>query len=437
MTTTLRSLRLMTASVLMLGSLCLVTAWAQAPSVDHLILHAQRLLQRHPLDAKTYYLLGDAYAQKARESGDVTYFTLAEQALRKALDLAPRFSQALRHLAYVLYAGHAFQEAIAYATQAIALDANDGHAYGVLGDAYLETGQYAQAQEAYGHMIRQRQDLYAYSRLSGLKSLQGDPLGAIADLQRAIQEGQEQGRPPESIAWAQWQLGSEYFALGNLSAAESQYHAALDTAPRYYRALAGLAQVRVAQRRSEEAIALYQQALAIIPLPDYAAALGDLYTHLGRSEDARKQYALVEYIGSLTSLNKILYNRELALFYLDHDIQLEAALALAQKELEVRQDIYAYDMLAWALYKHGRFQEARVAIHEALKLGTQDARLFFHAGMICYRLGETEPASTYLQRALTTNPHFHLVHADLAARTLAALAARRQPPMSQEPHYDQ
>jgi len=427
----------MMALVFLLGLLCLATAWAQTTGVERTILHYQRLAQRHPLDAKTYYLLGDAYANKARESGDLTYFTLAEQALRKALELAPRFSQALRHLAYVLYSRHAFQEAIEYATQAIALDANDGHAYGVLGDAYLEIGKYAQAQEAYQHMIQRRDDLYAYSRLSGLKSVQGDPQGAIADLQRAIQEGQTQGRPHESIAWAQWQLGNEYLALGQLSAAEGQYSAALETAPRYYRALASLAQVRAAQQRSDEAIGLYQQALAIIPMPDYAAALGDIYTQLGRLEEAQKQYALVEYIGYLTALNKVLYNRELALFSLDHDVKLDEALALAQQELAIRQDIYAYDVLAWALYKHGRFQEALAAMQQALKLGTQDARLFFHAGMILYRLGETVPARTYLQRALTTNPHFHIFHADLAARTLAELASRRGLTISQEQHHDQ
>jgi tetratricopeptide (TPR) repeat protein len=157
-------------------------------------------------------------------------------------------------------------------------------------------------------MMELQGDLYAYSRLAGLKSLQGDPQGAIMDLIRAIQAGIAQGRPQESIAWAQWQLGNEYQALGKLTAAEAQYTAALATAPRYYRALAGLAQVRVVQERYQEAVALYQQAIDILPLPDYVAALGDIYRQRGQVEEAAKQYALVEYIGALTSINKILYN---------------------------------------------------------------------------------------------------------------------------------
>jgi tetratricopeptide (TPR) repeat protein len=161
--------------------------------------------------------------------------------------------------------------------------------------------------------------------------------------------------------------------------------------------------------------------MAVVPLPDYAAALGDLYTKIGRPEEAKKQYDLVEYIGSLSTLNKILYNRELAYFYADHDVKLKEALELARREFEIRQDIYAYHVLAWALYKNGNPQEARAAMQEALKLGTRDARLFFHAGMIAAALGEGEEARVHLRRALETNPHFHLFHANLARETLENL----------------
>jgi tetratricopeptide (TPR) repeat protein len=391
---------------------------------DQAMAFYQRALQRHAFDARAYYGLGDAYSRKARESGDVTYFHLAEQALRKALQLRPQYSEALRHLAFVLYAQHDFAGAAEEAIKAIELDPTDGHADGVLGDAHLEVGQYSQAQEALQRMLDLKRDLYAYSRLSGLKSLRGDTAGAVEDLKQAIEAGQTEGRPQEHSAWAQWQLGNEYFALGNLREAEGQYRAALATYPDYYRALAGLAQVQVAQHHYPEAIDLYQRALAIVPMPDYAAALGDVYTQLGHPEEARKQYALVEYIGYLNTLNKVLYNRELAAFYADHNMKLTEALDLAKKELEVRQDIYAYDLLAWTLYKNGQLQEALAAITEALKLGTQDARLFFHAGMIYHDLGDIAKAKSSLQRALATNPYFHIFHADVAKRTLEGLGER-------------
>jgi len=38
--------------------------------------------------------------------------------------------------------------------------------------------------------------------------------------------------------------------------------------------------------------------------------------------------------------------------------------------------------------------------------------------MIYHRIGEREKAGEYLRRALSTNHHFHIFHADLAERTL-------------------
>src|SRR5438094_896006 len=85
--------------------------WAESSTPDQNILLYQRLIKRNPFTPNNYYRLGDAYIQKARESGDVTYFNLAEQALKKCLAIAPRHSGAQRHLAFVLYSRHAFEEA--------------------------------------------------------------------------------------------------------------------------------------------------------------------------------------------------------------------------------------------------------------------------------------------------------------------------------------
>ncbi len=394
---------------------------------DARVRAAQVLLRRSPLDARAYHRLGDAYVQKARETGDAKYFALAEEALRQALAIAPASSGAARHLAYALYSRHAFQEAAAEARKAIALDPADSHAHGVLGDALLEVGQYDEAERAYERMATLDLDLYALSRRSGLRSLRGDVDGAIADLERAIEDGKAAGRPAESIAWAQWQLATEHWNAGRLEAAEAGYQAALATYPGYHRALAGLGHVRAAQGRDAEAVALYRRAIEVVPQPDYVAALGDLHAWMGRGEEARRQYELVQYIGRLSTLNQVLYNRELASFYLDHDMKLDAALTLARRELDVRRDIYAHDLLAWALYKNGQAAAARDAMVQALRLGTRDARLFHHAGMIEQALGNAGAAARYLRLALDTNPHFHLRHADQARRTLQAIESPSPP----------
>ena len=63
-------------------------------------------------------------------------------------------------------------------------------------------------------------------------------------------------------------------------------------------------------------------------------------------------------------------------------------------------------------------------MEQALRLGTRDASLFFHAGMIAHGLGESQTARDYLHRALDTNPYFSLFGVELIRSTLAEIEQR-------------
>jgi tetratricopeptide (TPR) repeat protein len=231
--------------------------------------------------------------------------------------------------------------------------------------------------------------------------------------------------PRENLAWLYFELGERYFQSGDLENAELSYRSGIVADANHYRSLAGLAKVRAAQRKFEESIQLYQRSIAIIPFPVYVAELGDVYKTMGRVNEAQQQYDLVEYIGHLSKLNQVLANRELALFYADQGIKLREALELARNELEIRHDIYTWDTLAWVLYKNGRLPEAAEAISKALTLRTNDSLLLFHAGMIYYALAKDSDAKDFLNRALKTNPHFHVFYAEAAHRTLEEISQSR------------
>jgi len=51
-------------------------------------------------------------------------------------------------------------------------------------------------------------------------------------------------------------------------------------------------------------------------------------------------------------------------------------------------------------------------------LGTRDALMLFHAGMINDKLGNRGAAREYVSRALEINPGFSVLYADQAARSL-------------------
>ena len=73
-------------------------------------------------------------------------------------------------------------------------------------------------------------------------------------------------------------------------------------------------------------------------------------------------------------------------------------------------------MLAWALARTGRCEEALGWSKRSLRLGTRDASLFFHRGMIERCLGRDADARRWFRLALDTNPHFSLLWSPTARR---------------------
>jgi len=431
------------AAVSFLFLLATNRAQARQHETDNQIHFFQWKVSQDPDDFFNYDRLGVAYLQKARETGDITYYNLAGKALEKSIDLEstqPEASSATKHLATVYYAEHRFAESLALAQRAINLNPRDITPYALIGDARSEMGDYEKAWDAYAQLqspggAQSETNAVRYleqSRESAESFLKGDTKSAIDHMRRAVNLSVESRMAKESIAWTQFTLGENYFQSGDLANAETAYADALKTYPDYHRALAGLAKVSCAAGHLSQAIELYKKAINVIPLPVYVSALGDVYARDGDAAEAKKQYDVVQYIARLNAFNQTVYNRELSVFYSDHDLHLPDALQLARKEFEIRHDIYTWDALAWALYKNSQPQQAAQAIKEALRLETNDPLLLFHAGMIYKRLGDNEKAGDYLRRAIAVNPKFHVFYADLARTTLQGPSNRSLAVRSQE-----
>ncbi len=393
---------------------------------DEIIAFWQARVEGDPIDFISSTKLGSAYIRQARETGDVSAYERAEAALRRALELRPDHTPASAELATVLYAKHDFAGALWLAQLVYAADPSATQALATVGDAQVELGNYDAAQAAYDELPAVASGAAVLSRRAHLAELRGDLDTALSLLEQANEQAETSTQSGERPAWYRLQLGELAFNTGRYDAAERRYREALERFPGYHPAVAGLAKVAAARGEDDAAIDLYERAIAAVPQPAYLAALGDLYAHAGDEATARQRYDTVELIGTLAAINRAVYNRELALFYADHGVKTAEAVALALSELEVRKDVYGYDAAAWALYQDGRAQEASPLMEQALRLGTQDAMLLFHAGMIARELGDDDAARSHLERALELNPRFSIRHADTAADTLRDLRAAVQ-----------
>src|SRR5262249_20892278 len=151
--------------------------------------------------------------------------------------------------------------------------------YGNLADACMELGYYHGAAHATERMTALRPGLPAYTRVAALRAVGGDRRGAIAALELALAAADPAA--PEQRRWVLASLGHEHWPLGDVAGAGARCAAALAVSPGYALALPGLARVRATEGRTDEAIALYERALAAAPTPATAGAAGDLYLVTG------------------------------------------------------------------------------------------------------------------------------------------------------------
>jgi tetratricopeptide (TPR) repeat protein len=273
---------------------------------------------------------------------------------------------------------------------------------------------------AYQKMVNLKPSLASYNRASYVRWLYGDLRNATRYMLMAIRAGSTQ---PENVAWCQSQLGDDYFNAGFVLPARYEYRAALTSFPHYARALAGMAAVEIALGHRRAAVRYYQQAIEVVPLPQYVIGLGDLYASMGNRAAAEKEYALISFMNHIFTINHVQFGPEMAQFDADHNRNLAQALRLARAAAGYRHDIQTMDTLAWVLYKNGRYPQAWNAEEQALRLGTRFAPYFFHAGMIQAAEGHVTEAQSYLSSALMLNLNFGVLQVPVARAELTKLNA--------------
>ncbi len=358
--------------------------------LDEQIRRAQKQVAAAP-DAEVPLLrLGHLFIGKARLSNDPGYYKLAEQCAVLIERAHPDYWDAWLLRGHALAAMHQFTEAETIARRLIAVrEYVLDHA--LLGDALMEQGRLTEAIPAYQQMADLKPGLQAYTRISHVRWLKGDLEGASEMMKLAIESGTP--RVAEPMAWASTRLGAYRLQAGNFAEAHQLCARALQLVPEYAPALLMQGRVFLAEKKVVEAIAPLKLAAERNPLPEVQWVLADVLREAGETERALEVEKQLEARGANTD------PRSYSLYLATRGIRAEEALRMAQNEMEDRRDIFTYDALAWAQYASGQTAEAAASIERALSEGTQDARLFLHAGVILGGAAKPDEARGNLLRA--------------------------------------
>jgi tetratricopeptide (TPR) repeat protein len=195
-------------------------------------------------------------------------------------------------------------------------------------------------------------------------------------------------------------------------------------------ATAGVARVAAARGERTDAIAQLRKLTNRIPVPSAVALLSDLEEQQGRSAAAARYAGVVGTIGRLQQAAGQVTDLEMAIFEADHaeDAATAAhALDLARRAYDARpENVFVNDAMAWALYHSGDVDGALPYVDRALRIGTPDALLHYHAAVIFDAAGESDRARAEIASALGRNPWFSFRYHDAAF----ALATRLGVPES-------
>lgn len=363
----------------------------------------ERRIAEDSLGAADRSLLASLYLQRARETGNYADYERAAQLARRSLDLRESHNaETYALLTSALLAKHQFTEALRAARALYADDTTDASHTALLAEVELEVGDYASAATHYRAVSFDADKPSIAARLARWDEVTGRLWKAQAILRlSAARLARSSDIPREQLAWFHYRLGELYLRGGQRDAADSSFHRALTALPTDYRALGGLARLSAAKGDWQAAVDFGARAIAVQLDPATLGTMSDAYAALGDTAQARS-FADAMAVAALSQPGAI--HRAWGLFLLDHDREVSRVLREARADTVHRRDVFGYDLLSWASYKAGRIADARKASALALSQGTEDATLFYHAGMIAIAAGDSTAGRSLLARALALNP---------------------------------
>jgi tetratricopeptide (TPR) repeat protein len=370
----------------------------------------QAQVRQYPDQGLVQAALASAYLSAARNTGEGSWYLLAEQTAQRSLAiLSIDNAEALSVLARVTEAKHDFAGALRQAQQI----PKPPEALSIQISSNLALGKLAAARQAADALADATLSQSAFSLLALVQTAQGQDQAALKSFDYAL-EVEEAGELNNS-ARTRTLLGRFYYERGDLKQAGDLYAEALQILPDYPPALLNQAQLAIRQGDYRAAERHYQQ---VANLSQGAPTLFDPLILRGRAQAKAMQGdragAETLWAEAETLLRQSLgdssfgHRRDLARLLLERGqaADMPEAVTLMQAEVKHRRDAETLNSDAWALSQAKRWPEAQRVAQEAIASGIRSAGLYVRAAEIERALGNAAQADTYRQKAQQIDPQF-------------------------------
>jgi tetratricopeptide (TPR) repeat protein len=352
------------------------------------IQKAREQIAKQPDYAPNYARLAIAYARRARETSDAGYNAKAEEILDRSFKLEPDNFEASKVRTLLLLDRQEFAQALEYANALHKRVPDDIEVYGYLVDANTALGNYDDAVDAAQWMLNLRPgNIAGLTRAGYLRELHGNFAGAVELMHKAYDATPFQEF--EDRAWLLARIAHLQLLAGDLAQVEMYAHGALGLFPGYHYALGVMAEVRLAQNRNDEAVALLEKRYAAAPHAGNLFALAEALDRAGRKDAAAKAFAEFEQKALRESSLADNANHELVAYYVDYAHQPAKALQIATQELARRQDAFTLDAYAWALAACEDYVQASTEMQKAVAFVLKDPGMLRHSSEIARHLSQT------------------------------------------------
>lgn len=328
----------------------------------------------------SFGIVAGQYNRYFKSTGDITYLKRAEQALKKAVDIAAiGKSGYYRALARNYISQHRFKDALQWAKKAHSLGSDLNASQSLLFDVHMELGNYEKA-EQYLDSIKNMSDFGYLIRLAKWNDHNGDLDTTIRFMEMALRKA-ESSKNRDLKLWSYTNLADYYGHAGRIKESYDHYIKSLEIDPENAYAKKGIAWIVFSHERNpNEALRILNTITQENKAPDFYALKSEIADYM--DDEKEKRNNLQQYFNRVQNPSYgDMYNTYTISFHWENN-SLKQAFKLAQREIANRPTPESYDLLAYSYHRIGKLDKALAIVDRHIEGKTYEPGILLHMAEI-------------------------------------------------------